>query len=73
MVTMAFSPEGATIKIDKILPVKKLKPSTKKTKKYRQIFTSIKEVGIIEHLVVYPQENNSGFYLLLDGHLRLEP
>jgi len=72
MVTMAFNPEGATIKIDKILPVKKLKPSTKKTKKYRQISSSIKEVGIIEHLIVYPQGNNSGFYLLLDGHLRLE-
>jgi len=69
---MAFRPEGATIKVDKILPVRKIKPSTKKTKKYRQIFTSIKEVGIIEHLVVYPQDNKSGSYLLLDGHLRLE-
>lgn len=69
---MAFRPEGATIKVDKILPVRKIKPSTKKTKKYRQIFTSIKEVGIIEHLVVYPQDNKSGYYLLLDGHLRLE-
>ena len=72
MVFMAFRPKGATIKIDKILPVRKIKPSTKKTKKYRQIFTSIEEVGIIEHLVVYPQDNKSGFYLLLDGHLRLE-
>jgi len=72
MVSMAFRPEGATIKVDKILPVRKIKPSTKKTKKYRQIFTSIKEVGIIEHLVVYPQDNKSGSYLLLDGHLRLE-
>ena len=72
MVSMAFRPKGATIRVDKILPVRKIQPSTKKTKKYRQIFSSIKEVGIIEHLVVYPQDNKSGSYLLLDGHLRLE-
>lgn len=69
---MAFKSEGASIKVDKILPVKKINPSTKNTIKYRQISTSIKEVGIIEHLVVYPQDNKSGLYLLLDGHLRLE-
>ena len=72
MISMAFRPEGAIIKIDKILPVKKIKPSIKKTKKYRQIYTSIQEVGIIEHLVVYPQNKKPGSYLLLDGHLRLE-
>ena len=72
MVTMAFRPEGVIISVDKILPLKQVKPSTKKTKKYRQIYTSIIEVGIIEHLIVYPQNGNSGLYLLLDGHLRLE-
>ena len=71
MVTMAFNPEGIMIKLDKILPVKQIKPSTKKTKKYRQIYTSVKEIGIIEHLIVYPQKE-TGLYLLLDGHMRLE-
>ena len=72
MVTMAFKPEEIMIKVDKILPVKQIKPSTKKTKKYRQIYASIKEIGIIEHLIVYPQDKKAGLYLLLDGHLRLE-
>ena len=72
MISMAFRPEGAIIKIDKILPVKKIKPGIKNTKKYRQIYTSIREVGIIEHLVIYPQNNKPGSYILLDGHLRLE-
>ena len=72
MVTMAFNPEGIMIKVDKILPVKQIKSSTKKTVKYRQIYTSIKEIGIIEHLIVYPQEGETGLYLLLDGHMRLE-
>lgn len=72
MVTMAFNPEGIMIKVDKILPVKKIKTSTKKTVKYKQIYTSIKEIGIIEHLIVYPQDGKTGLYLLLDGHMRLE-
>ena len=72
MVTMAFRPEGVYIRVDKILPLKKIKPSTKKTKKYRQIYSSVKEVGIIEHLIIYPQDEKSGLYLLLDGHIRLE-
>jgi ParB-like chromosome segregation protein Spo0J len=72
MVTMAFRPETVYICVDKILPLKKIKPSVKKTKKYRQIHSSIKEVGIIEHLIIYPQDKKSGLYLLLDGHIRFE-
>ncbi len=72
MVIAAFRPEGIIIQVEKILPLKKIKPSTKKTKKYRQIYTSIKEIGIIEHLIVYPQDGKSGLFLLLDGHMRLE-
>jgi hypothetical protein len=36
----------------------------------RQIAASIKEVGVIEPLVVYPQASNR--FLLLDGHARLD-
>ena len=71
-VKMAFNPDGVKVSLDKILPLKKVKPSVKNTIKYRQIATSIREVGVIEHLVVYPQNGNSGKYLLLDGHLRFE-
>jgi hypothetical protein len=73
MVAIGFETEGVLIQVDKILPLKKIKPSIKKTKKYRQIYTSIKEIGIIEHLVIYPQDKQkTGMYLLLDGHMRLE-
>lgn len=72
MVKMAFIPETVMIEVDKILPLKRIKASTKNTKKYRQIYTSVKRIGIIEHLVVYPQNDKTGFYMLLDGHMRLE-
>ena len=71
-VKMAFNPEGVKIPIDKILPLKKVKSSVKKTMKFRQIATSIREVGVIEHLIVHPENGSSGNYLLLDGHLRFE-
>jgi hypothetical protein len=37
---------------------------------FKQILASVREIGLIEPLVVYPQEDNR--FLLLDGHLRLE-
>jgi len=71
-VKIAFEPRAIVIPVDKILPLKKIKPQTKKTKKYHQIAASIREVGVIEHLIVYPQNGKTGSYMLLDGHIRLE-
>ena len=48
-VRMAFQPEVIEVAIEDILPLKTIKAAIKKTAKYRQVFTSIKEVGIIEH------------------------
>lgn len=56
---------------ESILPVRRIVSGTRKSLKYRRIAASINEVGVIEPLVVYPQDNN-GTYLLLDGHVRLD-
>ena len=37
---------------------------------FKQILSSVREIGLIEPLVVYPQEGKG--FLLLDGHLRFE-
>ena len=71
-VRVGFNPRGVTIPIINILPVKQLKPIVKASQKYRQILSSVREVGIIEPLIVFPQNGNSGTYLLLDGHVRLQ-
>ena len=71
-VKLAFQSEGIKIPLDRILPLKKINPRTKKTKKYHQIAASIREVGIVENLIVYPENGKTGNYLLLDGHVRLE-
>jgi ParB-like chromosome segregation protein Spo0J len=54
-----------------ILPVRQFKDQLHNIKRYRTIRASIKEVGLIEPLMVYPQKGDGGKYLLLDGHLRL--
>ncbi|BBO76239.1 chromosome partitioning protein ParB [Desulfosarcina widdelii] len=69
---MAFEPEVIEVAIDDIQPMKTIKASIKKTAKYRQVTTSVREVGIIEHLVVYSLKQVPGKFLLLDGHLRLD-
>lgn len=71
-VKLGFSPEVLKLQVDQILPLRKIEPSIKKTKKYRQISASISEVGVIEHLIVHAQESMPGKFMLLDGHLRLE-
>jgi hypothetical protein len=53
-----------------ILPVRQLKDPQKNIRRYQTIHASIKEVGLVEPLVVHPQKGEAGTYLLLDGHLR---
>ena len=72
VVKMAFKPKVIEVAIDDIQPLKTIKASIKKTAKYRQVLTSVREVGIIEHIVVYRQKKADKKFLLLDGHLRLD-
>jgi hypothetical protein len=71
-VKMAFEPEGIILPIDRILPLKKIESSKKRSQKYKRIVASIREIGIIEPLSVFPENGNGGNYLLIDGHSRLE-
>ncbi len=73
-VKMAFEAAGRVLPIDSILPTRTVSDATRKSKKYLRIQASIREVGIVEPLVVYPGsgKGRNGQYLLLDGHLRLE-
>ncbi len=69
-VKAAFQFEGFVVKLDQLRPTKQVKPALKETPKYKAIVASIREVGVIEPLIVHPEKN--GTYLLLDGHSRVE-
>jgi ParB-like chromosome segregation protein Spo0J len=71
-VTMAFEETALRIAIANIQPLKLVSDAVKKTRKYAQIASSIREVGIIEPPVVARDRSDPGKYLLLSGHLRID-
>ena len=71
-VKMSFDSQAVSVPLPSILPMKHLRAALKASQKYQQVLASVREVGIIEPLIVFPQADKSGTYLLLDGHLRLE-
>jgi ParB-like chromosome segregation protein Spo0J len=71
-VSLAFDPQGIAVPTQDILPLKQVRSSIRSTLKYQQVLASVREVGIIEPLIVFPQKGEPGRYLLLDGHIRWE-
>jgi RepB plasmid partitioning protein len=71
-VALAFEPQGMMVPIEAILPLKHLSFHMKSSHKYQQVLSSVREIGIIEPLIIFPQNGKSNTYLLLDGHVRLE-
>lgn len=65
-----FKFERITISLSKLLPVRHMSEPDKKFTRYRSIVSSIREVGVIEPLMVYPQGGKDNAYLIMDGHLR---
>jgi ParB-like chromosome segregation protein Spo0J len=65
----AFEFEGITLRLDKLLPTRITSEKSKESVKFRALLASIREVGIVEPVSVYPQKG--GKYLLLDGHARV--
>lgn len=71
-VTRAFEDATLRIPIADIIPLREVGADVRKYVKYGQIAASIREVGIIEPLVVVRDPEVSGRFRLLDGHLRLD-
>ena len=72
LVQMAFEKEVMRIDIDDIHPLYLVAAATRQTVKYKRIAASIREVGVIEPVVVARDRSEPQKYLLLDGHLRLD-
>ena len=69
-VKLACDPQIITIAVEKILPHRQLSASIVTTPKYECISAAIREVGIIEPLIVFPHDGDDGTYILLDGNVR---
>lgn len=74
-IKQAFEQRVIAIPLEQILPSRKVEHLISGSKKYASILSSIKELGVIEPLVVHPKQVIAGgisSFMLLDGHLRLE-
>lgn len=71
-IKIGFEQEVVTLALNQIIPLKIIPPSIRNSVKYKQILASVKEVGIIEPLVVSPCKDGKDQYYLLDGLIRLE-
>ncbi|QYM72019.1 ParB N-terminal domain-containing protein [Pseudochrobactrum sp. Wa41.01b-1] len=71
-IELAFDRDLLTIPVSSIVSLKTLSKETKESKKFEQILSSIKVIGLVEAPVVVPDTQDNQKYFLLDGHLRLE-
>jgi len=69
-VQAAFEKQIVTLPLNIIVPQKTVTNGHRGGDFYKQITASLKSVGLIEPLVVYPR--GPGDFLLLEGHVRLE-
>ena len=70
-VKIGFEMKKIQVSLGDLLPLRHINDPVNTVRRYKAILVSIQEVGLIEPLMVYPQKDASGKYLLLDGHLRL--
>lgn len=74
-VKQAFERRVIAVPLERILPSRRVEQLIPGSKKYASILSSIKELGVVEPLVVHPKpiiEGGVSSFMLLDGHFRLE-
>lgn len=71
-IRFGFDANCITLKLGQIVPLKMVTDAVRESRKFKQILTSIREVGVIEPPVVSRDRSTKSRFILLDGHLRVE-
>lgn len=71
-VKTAFSDSTVRVALSDLNPLRPVTDAVRRTRKYSQIIASVREIGMVEPLMITPDLKAPGKYLVLDGHLRLE-
>ena len=71
VVTLGFIPEPLSVPVIRILASRRTSAGIIASRKFKQIKTSIEEIGLIEPLSITAAAPATGQHVLLDGHLRL--
>jgi ParB-like chromosome segregation protein Spo0J len=70
-IALGFSLDPIALPLTSILPSRKIPEGLNTSRKFKQIRSSIGELGLIEPLSITPVIRNSEQHMLLDGHIRL--
>ena len=68
----AFEPETVSVELADLVPLRSIEPNVLKGKKFQQILSSVREIGVIEPPTVVRQEGGTGKYYLVHGYLRVQ-
>jgi len=68
---LGFDLETYQIPLDTLMPSKRIPEGVMSTRKYKQIVSSIHEIGLIEPLSVIQHDPAKSEFILLEGHLRV--
>ena len=68
---LGFDLETYQIPLDNLMPSKRIQDGVMSTRKYKQVVSSIHEIGLIEPLSVIQHDLAKSEFILLDGHLRV--
>lgn len=71
MIQKCFNDEFLEFPVNRLVYSKQLPDNFKISEKYRVILASIKEVGLVEPIMVYPDDGGKTLKIL-DGHMRVE-
>lgn len=71
-VAAAFSASTIQVALGDLNPLRPVTDAMRRTRKYSQIIASVREIGMVEPLMIARDRKAPGKYLVLDGHLRLE-
>jgi len=71
-IRIGFERKAVILSLKQILPIRQFQSNDKWFGKYNSVVASIREIGLVEPLVVFPNRESRNSYLLLDGHLRLK-
>jgi len=67
-----FERKLLSLPLDKLLPTREAKASDACFGKYATVLASIPTMGLVEPIAINPCRGKPGYYIVLDGHLRLK-
>lgn len=67
---VAFTYQKLSLPLTAISPIRHAQKEGCNLARYESIIASIEEIGLVEPLVIYPQQGRADHYLIMDGHQR---